>query len=226
MSTLTTRPAESLASTPPPLSADVKRAVMEWAHWGTLAKPVTLAVHDQIRFALAEWSRVCAPASPAYVEQWLRGINPAVRNPKPREALSSAAAILADTCAGLPGCVFNAATQREARQKFDFFPSDAEVYALLGPHARQFSGPLLALHALAKATPAREHARPSAPSVAECQAVREKVATYAAEMAARQGPAKPPLPDVTVKGAALDQLRRASPLAGVISAAVGATSDA
>ncbi len=89
-------------------------------------------IQIQARSALAMMSVILAPASERHLREWLLPIPSAVRNgargPEETKAWFAAVAL---ACSEVPGCLFNRASQVQALQTFDFFPSAADIYRLV-----------------------------------------------------------------------------------------------
>lgn len=223
---LATRPASGAITTaaalkPPTLSPRLASALKDTLdpHPATMGQTIALPVHTRMEAAAAaaKYADLCSPPTLERVMWWLRAINAAVRNPQPEEAFMAWAVTVAGVvCHDIPQATLIPATQREAVQSFAFFPSAADVYKLLRPHA----APLLA----AKAALDRLAAAPEeAPSVKpESQAERDAIlAKFRADNAAlfaadaeTAPPAPPPaaVPFNGLTGAALASARAKNPL--------------
>lgn len=171
----------------PTFSPPVARAVREFleheAH-GNLRRfgVPTIAPHLRERAAayLAEADRAAAPASPGAVAAWLAAVCGAVANPPTEDEYRVRAGAVAAACSDLPGWVFNAETATLAVRRFQWFPSAAEVYALLGEATKAHRDTVRALRAIAAAPPPDEPGEP-----VDRAAAAEVVAQLAGEMSAR-----------------------------------------
>ena len=92
----------------------------------------------------------CEPATFATVKDWLAMLNNAVKNPMEREEFLDRCEAITIACGDLPHVVFTPATQREALRTFEFFPSVAQVHALLRPHGAPLTARRAALKAIGK----------------------------------------------------------------------------
>jgi hypothetical protein len=98
------------------------------------------AVADEAKALLAIFDQALTPAAPDLVKRWLLPIAAAVANSPTERDFAARAAAIALACVDMPIVAFTARAQREALQTFKFWPSAAEVCALLeeeaAPHRR------------------------------------------------------------------------------------------
>lgn len=98
------------------------------------------------------------PATLGAVGDWVTRLRGGVRIHLDDRAFAARWSAILDACDGMPAGVWAPATRREALQRFDFFPSAAQIYDLLRPHARRIALTVRALHVLT--TPPGPHRRP------------------------------------------------------------------
>jgi hypothetical protein len=194
---LATRPGTALVAEPivPRLSPRLLAAIdaVLDPHPDVAGQRVTVPMHTmaEAQNAVRTYERVCQAATLQAFYIWLLPINASVRNPQEREKdFPAKAAVIATACSDIPSVVLTPATQREAMRTFQFFPSAADVYALLRPHAAP-------LHATRRALATITSDEPQASGKPESQAERDAiVAAFRSRMADvkghRQGPVSMP----------------------------------
>lgn len=131
---------------PPRLSPDLGYAVRRMAE-DPAQPPLALPPHlrTEALNAADRFANLLVAVEPDTVRRWLLPVNAAVRNPLSADDFNTRAAAIAVAVADLPACVFTAPAQREALATFQFFPSGADVRALLEPQANELRRPLHAL---------------------------------------------------------------------------------
>lgn len=118
---------------------------------------------------------LCAPVTLEALRAWVRPIGAAVRNPPSGEDFAAWGAALVVACGDYAAGAFTAATQREALTTFKFFPSVADIAAVVGPKSMALRRKLAMLRTIAEAEP--EERRPT-PTDAERRAVAAKLAAF------------------------------------------------
>lgn len=199
MNEVTTRPATGglIAEVSPGLAALLTPSV--YASEGgegafRLAREPRPEHAEEARAVLATLAPTLAPASVALVRQWLLPIAASVRNPPgPAEAEARFLAV-ATACEDLPGVVFTKAAQRRGFQTWEFWPSAADVRAVVMECGKDALDRLAGLRRVASFKP-RTPPQPDPELSAEerarqAPAVREIVAGIRAELSAPR-PATP-----------------------------------
>lgn len=135
---------------PPRLSPDLGYAVRRMAE-DPAQPPLALPPHlrTEALNAADRFANLLVAVEPDTVRRWLLPVNAAVRNPLSADDFNTRAAAIAVAVADLPACVFTASAQREALATFQFFPSGADVRALLEPQANELRRPFHALRRIA-----------------------------------------------------------------------------
>lgn len=118
------------------------------------APPVlTEAQRDEARAAAALYQVTMDPVTAGQVRDWLKPINAGVRNPQGPEDFAVRAAAIAMVCDGMPARLFGVETQRAMLAASQFFPSAADVAAVMQPRADKMRRELEALQSLARERP-------------------------------------------------------------------------
>ena len=114
---------------------------------GVPSAPIKLGQRDVLQGALATLDALAADkVTPEAVWLWVLPLAAAVANPPSEGDMKKRAAVIAGACAELPRAVFNVETQRQAMREFRFWPSVADVHALLANvAAREIGVPRLHL---------------------------------------------------------------------------------
>jgi hypothetical protein len=97
--------------------------------------------------------RQSQPVSAEALMRWFAPVNIGVKNPQTKEDFLAKCQAFAVACSEIPARFLTDQTAREAMQKFSFFPSAAEVYALLSAHANPWNLRIYALDEIAKTPP-------------------------------------------------------------------------
>ncbi len=153
-------------------------------------------------------------ADSAPMRQWLTTLNAAVRNPQPEaELLRLRLPAITLATSDLPAAAWNRETLRSAMEKFQFWPSAAEIREVLAdwtraqtPASVRMGGETAIGHAVERIAGPDRHSR----TPEEIEAVKAKLAALKAELAADAVTGEAPKP----KAAFLDTLalaRVASP---------------
>lgn len=215
----------------PDLPPDAARAV--WVYrdrraTGRLARDGVPALPGHLRrraaLYVAEAEAAGAPAGFDLVLAWLLPLAAAVRNPPSREDAATRAAAIVQACHDLPAWGFNGDTARTAVAKFDWWPSAAEVRALIHEATREGRETVEALRAIA-AAPEREEPQAMSAEVrcdlaAKLRAAREDVEARASA-AERANPSGRPIKASHLAPGDLERARAASPMVQAARAAAG-----
>lgn len=144
--------------------------------------PLTPEQSREADQAVAAYDAMLRPVRPLAVVQWLRGINVGVANTLGQEDFAMKAAAIANACADLPEASFTTESQRLAMQSFRWFPSAAEVVALLKPEAMTWRRRAAMLRAMPREAPPRPRVARPDPSLAEREYVAGRVADVTAAL--------------------------------------------
>lgn len=93
----------------------------------------TRAMVEEAKSSLPFFQEAAAGATAELLAAWLRPLALVVRNPPSAETLPGIARAFAAVLSDIPGAAFTAETSRRAAQKFEFWPSAADVVQLLQP---------------------------------------------------------------------------------------------
>ncbi len=153
MNALSPLAARSLPATntvPPRLSPDLGYAVRRLVEDPAQPPmPIPPGLRNEALSAMDRFGNLLGQVEPDTVRRWLFPLNAAVRNPLSADDFNTRAAAIAVAVSDLPSCVFTAPSQREALATFQFFPSAADVRALLEPLANELRRPFYALRRIA-----------------------------------------------------------------------------
>lgn len=152
------RQSSSDPPSPPTLSPVVRDAVAHYLNpaRGDEPRVRSLPAHLRDRAGAYVASVDMRPADAATIRRWMLPIAAAVNvTPADGDAAARAGAV-ALACQDLPGWVFNEDTLRAAVAEFKWWPSAAEVRALVADETREARMTIKALAALAEAPPAAE----------------------------------------------------------------------
>ncbi len=92
----------------------------------------TNLIQSQALEALTTMQPLLALPSERHLREWLLPIPAAVRNgARGQDETRAWFAAVALACSEVPACLFNRASQMQALQTFEFFPSAADIYRLV-----------------------------------------------------------------------------------------------
>ena len=177
----------ALPAAEPKLSADLTRLVgaARQPHANVGLRGVFLPEHlrTEARRAADRYEQLTKPPAVERIFNWLIGVNNVLTQGKPRGDVLTRAANYLDVLAEIPEVCFNSGTRQDAQAAFKWFPSAAEVYDLLRPHALALHGKRHALRTLLGAPAAIIEKPAQKPSVEIRDAIVEK---FRMQMAAVQ----------------------------------------
>lgn len=191
--------------------------------------PPTAADVAEGRRLLPAYEAAMRPPTADVVRPWLLRLAGAVRQPPSAEEVATRAGLLAEAAEGLPALLFGPETLREAMRRWEWWPSVADVVALLAPLAAPHRLRLSRLRRLAGVTDAAEasdplagpqngragHVGSAADLTPEQRAeMAARLRALSAELRGRSGEAPPPPPPraAPLSDAALAEMRDRSPL--------------
>lgn len=125
--------------------------------------------------------RVCQPATTVAIASWVRRFSILPRAPSTPEGVNAAITAICAACGQLPAFVWCDATFAEGARTWKWWPSPAEVFALLEPHARAAMRLRDGLRRIAAMTPALVLVAPE-----RTPSAREHVARIVGEFVAEQ----------------------------------------
>ena len=197
-------------------SPQLERALRDLANPHPDVGPIrSLPAHirAEAKMAADAMDDVLRAASEGEIVAWLKPISAAVRVPLSRDDFRIRAAAICVALQGIPHSVLTPATQREAMQKFDYFPAASDVHTLLTEHA----SPLRARARLLRQAVAADGAVPDAPSMTD--QARMDLAAKLRGLSAELGrgddaEARPPVRPSYLSG---EHLRRARAAAGIVT---------
>lgn len=165
------------ASAPPPMSDELAYRVKALVEADGISRPPPPpAMRQEALRILMAWSAdVDRPGAPAEVEAWLLVLSErGPRRPPEGAAWGAFVAGVGDACGDLPAAVWGDEAMRAAVRKFQWYPSPAELDALLRPIGTRMVREVRALRDLAKNPP--PPAPPEEPRITpeEARAVLEK----------------------------------------------------
>lgn len=102
-----------------------------------LRAPMTAALHAEAVALLPVYRAAAEGPSPDFMRSWLKPLAVAVRNPPPQEQLGRVAGVYAMLMADLPWVVFTDQAMRAGAQRWDFWPSVADVTKLVRDEAEE-----------------------------------------------------------------------------------------
>jgi hypothetical protein len=149
--------------------------------------PWPQALREQAEQLLHEAERMCEPVSLGQISAWLAPITAAVSNPPPADDLRHRIHAIGMAVAEMPCAAFSQAAQRQAMRTWKFWPSAAEVAALIGPKGNELISQREALRRIAKP--------PAPPASGQLNETRSSpiTAEVAAAIKAKHGVAAPAL---------------------------------
>ena len=190
------RPGGGLAEfKPPTFSPPVERAVREYldheAH-GNLGRFGVPVLPEHLRQRAAAYVRQAdedsRPANLQAVTAWLTPIAGAVAQTPHADDFATRAAAIQMACQDLPGWFFNGTTALAAVRKFQWFPSAAEVRALLMAETAQHRATLRALRALGAVKAEEREELPAEARKALAPLIRARIAEFEATVEQREAP--------------------------------------
>lgn len=128
--------------------------------------------------ALRSMEQLCGPPDRWLIEAWLNRLSAGMKRPVSGAEIQLRTAAVCVACSGVPLGAWSHETVVEALRKFDWFPSAAEVFRLLEPHAKRILGERDALARIVEADPERPRAVVSEPTEDEKAAVAEIVQKF------------------------------------------------
>lgn len=144
--------------------------------------PPTPAMISEARAVVHRFAAALRPPTRDALIAWARPINAAVRNPQGEQDFLIRVSAWAVMLADIPGACLTLESQRDALRLFQFWPSAADVFALLNPEAARLRRVVAALGAIAApASPAPMQAPREPPTTEELTAVSALVAKLTAE---------------------------------------------
>lgn len=96
---------------------------------------MTLEMHAEAVALLPAYEAAVAGPSPDFMSSWLKPVAAAVRNPPPSDQLTRVAGVYAMLMADIPWVVFTEQAMRMGAQRWDFWPSVAEIAKLVRDEA-------------------------------------------------------------------------------------------
>ncbi|GAC1601594.1 MAG: hypothetical protein NVS3B2_04640 [Ramlibacter sp.] len=161
-----------------------------------LAAPVvTSAMVAEARRLLDAHERAFVPIAGPALAAWLEPLSVVLASAPREKALLMFAATAALALDDLPDSVLNQGTQREALRTWRFWPSAADLVALLAPHAQQYLARRDGLRTLAATRPPAPEAVPQPLTEAEQAAEDARILRgVRARMRGEEGYAPPPRP--------------------------------
>ncbi len=147
---------------------------------------VSDAVRQEARGAADRFHALLSPAGPDRIYQWLKAINAGVRNPQ--EDVDLKAVATAVSLLDLPAAAFTQEAQREGLRTWRFFPSVADVAALIEPVARRWQAKRAACLDIANGPRQDAKVAPAAwtrPTMQECAHASAQVAALKQSIAER-----------------------------------------
>lgn len=144
------------------------------------------AAKEEARAAARRFEALLRPATALEILAWLTPISIAVRNPPPAEDVQGVAAAL--SILDLPAAAFTLDAQREGMRAWRFFPSAADVAALIEPAGRRWRARRAACLDIANGPRREASVAPAAwkrPTMEECAHVSAQVAALKQSVAER-----------------------------------------
>jgi hypothetical protein len=133
------------------------------------------------------------PAGPREIYEWLTAVVDSVRNPPTREDAQKRAAHVSAACSDLPADLFTAAALKAGMRKWEFWPSVADVRAVVLETAPDWTARKRSLAAVAAsraASPRPDGGGRQEPTTDERAAVSAAMAAYLEEVKAGQADEK------------------------------------
>lgn len=98
---------------------------------------MTPALHAEAAVLLPAYRAAVAGPHPEFMRSWLKPIAAAVRNPPPEAQLTRVAGVYAMLMSDIPWVVFTEQAMRAGAQRWDFWPSVAEIAKLVRDDAEE-----------------------------------------------------------------------------------------
>lgn len=193
-------PAPVVAKTSAALAVALENEMLRLAQepgWRSAPTRQSDAVIEEARALLANAGAITRPASADHIARWIEPLNVACRNPQSADDIDGWAEAVAFACQRIPASAFNPDNLRKLMAASQFFPSAADVLAIVQPEADRVHRKLAAARSIAQPPP--EPAPAPAPAdparmLAMAAALKAEAIANDAE-ARRQGrgstPAKP-----------------------------------